>query len=264
MRVKLIIEYNGTGFCGWQRQADLISVQETLERSISLVLGKKEVIGLFGAGRTDAGVHALGQVAHFDILSDDLVSRWEHDIDNIPKAINSYLVDQDVVVLHAEIVPSDFHARFSAKMRYYEYLIYNRRERSAFLKDRAWHLPQKIDVKKMIEASRYFIGHHNLDSFRSSQCNAQNPMRTISSIDIQRLDKMVKISIASKSFLHNQVRIMVGTLVRVGENKMQSEDIRTLLMIQDRTRAGPTAPPHGLYFKKVSYDIEEKLAEGSF
>lgn len=240
-------------FFGWQKQDGVISVQETLEKAIAQVFNGKEKVELFGAGRTDTGVHALGQVAHFNIYTEVLVLRWQNEIGKLVKAINYYLINSEIIVLSAEVVSNDFHARFSARMRHYEYLIYNRKIQSVLMKDRAWHVPQKLDIQQMIKASRHFIGTHNLNSFRSARCNANNPVRTISMVNIQQYQEIIKISISSKSFLHNQVRIMVGTLKFIGENKMDPDEIKALLIEQDRTNAGPTAPPYGLYFKGVEY-----------
>ena len=253
MRVKLTIEYDGTGFYGWQKQNDSVSVQEVIEQAISKVFNSSETIELYGAGRTDTGVHATGQVAHFEIFNEKLISTWQNNIAKLADAINFYLLNQAIVIIKSEIVSDDFHARFSAKMRHYKYLIYNRRVRSVIYTNRAWHVPQHLDVNAMHEASQYFLGTHNLNAFRSLHCNAQNPVRTISNIKVYRDGDFVIMEISARSFLHNQVRITIGTLKQIGEHKYPPEHIRELLEKQDRRIAGVTAPPYGLYLTGVDY-----------
>lgn len=253
MRVKLTIEYDGREFYGWQKQNDFKSVQETVEKAVDQVFNNFEKIELYGAGRTDTGVHALGQVAHFEVCGETLIAKWKDNIDKLPKAINFYLLDSSVVVVRAEIVPDDFHARFSARMRRYKYIIYNRRVRSVIYQGKAWHVPTPLDADKMNEAAQFFLGTHNLNAFRSVHCNAKNPIRTVSEIRIYREKDFVIMEIAAKSFLHNQVRIMIGTLKQIGEGKFSKEIIKELLEKQDRTFAGITAPPDGLYLTGVDY-----------
>ena len=168
-------------------------------------------------------------------------------------AINFYLLNQAIVIIKSEIVSDDFHARFSAKMRHYKYLIYNRRVRSVIYTNRAWHVPQHLDISAMHEASQYFLGTHNLNAFRSLHCNAQNPVRTISNIKVYRDSDFVIMEISARSFLHNQVRITIGTLKQIGEHKYLPEHIKDLLEKQDRRVAGVTAPPYGLYLTGVDY-----------
>ena len=253
MRVKLTVEYDGTGFYGWQKQNDFVSVQEVIEQAISKVFNSAETIELYGAGRTDTGVHATGQVAHFEIFNKKLISTWQNNIAKLADAINFYLLNQAIVIIKSEIVSDDFHARFSAKMRHYKYLIYNRRVRSVIYTNRAWHVPQHLDVSAMHEASQYFLGTHNLNAFRSLHCNAQNPVRTISNIKVYRDGDFVIMDISARSFLHNQVRITIGTLKQIGEHKYLPEHIKDLLEKQDRRVAGVTAPPYGLYLTGVDY-----------
>ena len=253
MRVKLTVEYDGTGFYGWQKQNDFVSVQEVIEQAISKVFNSAETIELYGAGRTDTGVHATGQVAHFEIFNEKLISTWQNNIAKLADAINFYLLNQAIVIIKSEIVSDDFHARFSAKMRHYKYLIYNRRVRSVIYTNRAWHVPQHLDVSAMHEASQYFLGTHNLNAFRSLHCNAQNPVRTISNIKVYRDGDFVIMEISARSFLHNQVRITIGTLKQIGEHKYLPEHIKDLLEKQDRRVAGVTAPPYGLYLTGVDY-----------
>ena len=253
MRVKLTVEYDGTGFYGWQKQNDFVSVQEVIEQAISKVFNSAETIELYGAGRTDTGVHATGQVAHFEIFNKKLISTWQNNIAKLADAINFYLLNQAIVIIKSEIVSDDFHARFSAKMRHYKYLIYNRRVRSVIYTNRAWHVPQHLDVSAMHEASQYFLGTHNLNAFRSLHCNAQNPVRTISNIKVYRDGDFVIMDRSARSFLHNQVRITIGTLKQIGEHKYLPEHIKDLLEKQDRRVAGVTAPPYGLYLTGVDY-----------
>jgi tRNA pseudouridine38-40 synthase len=254
MRIKLTIEYNGTGFCGWQKQKNRRSVQETVEHAIGKVLGGREDISLYGAGRTDAGVHALGQVAHFDINDDDLADKWRMNISRLPRAINFYLMDSAISVCAAQVVDDSFHARFSAKMRYYKYVIYNHDVKSAIYDQTSWHISKVLDVPKMHEAALLFLGTHDLKSFCSVCCHGKNTKRTISDIGLTRNGDFVILEIGAKSFLHNQVRITIGTLVQIGLLKHPSSYIKLLLESQDRTMAGPTAPPHGLFLNKILYE----------
>ncbi len=253
MKVKLTIEYDGTNFYGWQKQNGFVSVQETVEKAINRVFGNITNIELYGAGRTDTGVHALEQVAHFEVFDEKLIKIWQKNIEKLAKAINFYLMDLGVVIVKSELVPDDFHARFSAKMRRYKYVIYNRQVRSVIYANRAWHVAKRLDAEVMNAASKYFLGTHNLNSFRSAHCNARNPIRTISEIAVYRNGDLVIMDISARSFLHNQVRITIGTLKQIGEGKYPPEYIEELLNKQDRTIAGVTAPPYGLYLTKVNY-----------
>jgi tRNA pseudouridine38-40 synthase len=253
MRIRLTIEYDGTRFHGWQKQSDLTSVQETVEHAVSRLFNGAEDVELYGAGRTDTGVHATGQVAHFNITSDRLIRQWAPAIRKLPLGINSYLIDSGAVVVSAEVVPPDFHARLSAVMRHYRYLIFNRPVKSVIYTNRAWHVAYQLDDAAMNEAAQFFIGTNNLNSFRSAHCSARNPVRTISSVTVRRDGDLIYIDVSAKSFLHNQVRIMVGTLVQIGLGKHRVDYIMQLLDAEDRTIAGPTAPPYGLYLVEVEY-----------
>lgn len=247
-RYKLTIEYEGTRFSGWQRQPKRPSVQHRIEQAIKTLF--KEDVLVEGAGRTDAGVHALGQVAHVD-LSQPLPAY------RVCDGLNHYLRDLGVVILHAELVPPDFHARFSAVGRVYEYRILNRRAPLALGANQAWHVIPPLDVRKMQDAANHLLGSHDFTSFRATRCQASSPVKTLDAFDISHAAILEGDSIiarvASRSFLHNQVRIMMGTIKLVGEGRLNVMDMPSILKAQDRKRSGPTAPPHGLYLKSVVY-----------
>jgi tRNA pseudouridine(38-40) synthase len=311
VRVRLDIEYDGTKFCGWQKQENsVVTVQGTIEDAILKALGNSgqgRVI-LHGAGRTDAGVHAINQVAHFEIgngflskssesefckgdterrsgvhleeqhtcgethghLSKGLnksktdcveferksnASSWnEGNISRFYRALNFYLINSGIVIKSSSLVDQDFHARFSAQYREYLYIICNRQTESALWKNRAWHVRGALDVSIMREAAQTFIGRHDFNAFRSADCQAQNSIRTIDSIGAARHDDLIVLTVLAKSFLHNQVRIMTGTLVQIGLSKMPIETVKKLLTSGNRTDGGPTAPPYGLYLKNVGYE----------
>ncbi len=246
MRIKLRIEYDGTNYVGWQKQKKGISVQKEIENCLKKLFN--EEILLFVSGRTDSGVHALGQVAHFDIHSQINPSK-------ISSAINFYLKDSDnrISILESKEVDKSFHSRFSAKKRTYFYRILNRKSPSPLLTNRAWFIPYNLDTTDMLEASKCLIGKHDFNSFRSSQCQAKNSIRSIDEITILRKDDEIHFSISAKSFLHNQVRIIVGSLVNVGRKFWKRDKIKEVLKQKLRTKAGPTAPSHGLYLEKISY-----------
>ncbi|MDR3224574.1 MAG: tRNA pseudouridine(38-40) synthase TruA [Holosporales bacterium] len=253
MRIKLTVEYDGLGFCGWQKQDCQTSVQETIELAISKVFNGIEKIELYGAGRTDSGVHATGQVAHFDITDSSLINLWNRNLSKLLVAINFYLIDKRISIINIQVVPDDFHARFSAKMRHYRYIIFNRAVRSVIHENRAWHVPRLLDESKMNEAAQQLIGTNDLSSFRSVSCGAKSPIKTISRAIVQREGDFVVIDISAKSFLHNQVRITVGTLVKIGHGNENVDYISLLLEARDRTIAGVTAPSHGLYLNWIDY-----------
>lgn len=246
MRYKLTIEYDGTGLLGWQRQLDGPSVQEYLETALAALTG--ETLEIPSAGRTDAGVHALGQVCHIDFNRELPV--WK-----IRDAFNAHLRDLSapVVVLKVEAADNDFHARFSATGRGYIYRIINRRSPSVLLKDRAWWVPVDLDLEKMRQGSRFLLGHHDFTSFRAAACQAKSPLKTLDKFDITARDEELIFTVEARSFLHHQVRNMVGTLKLVGEGKLSPQDIKTILETKDRKAAGPTAPACGLYLAKVMY-----------
>lgn len=243
-RWKLTVEYDGASFSGWQKQANAPSVQETIERAIHAFSG--ESVDLFVAGRTDAGVHALGQVAHFDLEK-------QMEPHAICGAINFHVRPHPVVVLKAEVVPADFHARFNALSRSYRYLICNREAPLALMAGRAWHVPYALDVEAMQKAAALLIGYHDFSTFRASGCQANSPMRTLDRLDIRRDGEMIVFDTQAKSFLYHQVRNMVGTLLMVGRGAWSLQDFADAFAASDRMRGGPTAPSDGLYFLNVNY-----------
>lgn len=243
-RYKLTIEYDGMPFVGWQVQENGVSIQGVLTQAIAAFCG--ETASIHGAGRTDAGVHALGQVAHLD-----LARAW--DTDTIRDAVNFHLRPQPVAVLAAETVPDDFNARFSAVRRHYRYRIVNRRADLALDGNRAWRVPRPLDVGAMRDAARHLVGRHDFTTFRASECQANSPVKTLDALDVARAGDEVTIVTSARSFLHNQVRSMVGSLVMVGDGKWTADDLAAALAARDRAACGPVAPPHGLYLVKVDY-----------
>lgn len=243
-RFKIIIEYEGSGFVGWQRQENGPSVQQAIEEAIARFCG--EAVTVFGAGRTDAGVHALGQVAHFDIGRDASPK-------TVRDAINYHLKPARIAVVNAERVSQVFHARFSARERSYLYRITNRRARPALDRGRTWWVPTPLDETLMADAARHLIGRHDFTSFRASICQAASPIKTLDTLDVARDGDEIRLEARARSFLHHQVRNMVGTLKLVGEGKWTGDTVRKALEARDRTRAGPTAPAEGLYLVEVKY-----------
>ena len=240
---KIIIEYDGTNFVGWQRQDNGISIQQLIEESIQKLT--KEKITLFGAGRTDSGVHAKGQAASFEL-------KKNIDNDTLRDGINYYLRPHPIAVLLAEKKNKDFNARFSAKMRWYQYKVFNRRSPLTLEKNRVWCIHKSININKVVEQSQHFIGKHDLSAFRSINCQSNTAIKSINSIDIKKNDIEIIFTISAKSFLHSQVRIMVGTLVDIGLNKI-SKSITEIILSKKREFAGITAPAHGLYLTKIEY-----------
>ncbi len=243
-RFKLTLEYDGRAFQGWQRQKNALSVQEALETAIHAFSG--ETVTVQGAGRTDAGVHAKGQVAHIDLEKPML-------LESLQNAINHHLRPHPVAVLRATGVADDFHARFSATGRHYLYRITNRRAPPILEAGRAWHLPAMIEAEVMHEAAQRLIGKHDFTSFRSSACQAKSPIKTLDRITVQRIGDEVRISVAARSFLHHQVRNIVGTLKMIGDHKWPVDKIEDVLEAKSRAAAGPTAPAAGLYLTAVDY-----------
>ncbi|MBM3514356.1 MAG: tRNA pseudouridine(38-40) synthase TruA [Alphaproteobacteria bacterium] len=243
-RVKLTIEYDGTPFVGWQRQDNGPSVQAALEAA-ALAYCQTE-IPVTGAGRTDAGVHALGQVAHLDIPRDDPPEK-------IAAALNAHLRPNPIAVLKAEIAPAEFHARFSAIERRYEYRIINRRAPLALDVARAWWLPMPLDAAAMHGAAQVLVGRHDFSTFRAAECQAESPVKTLDALNVSRQGEGIVITARARSFLHHQVRNIVGTLKLVGEGKWTARDVESALAAADRAAGGQTAPAMGLYLVGVGY-----------
>lgn len=243
-RYRLTLEYDGTPFCGWQRQADRMSVQQALEEAIARFSG--ETVTTQAAGRTDAGVHALGQVAHFDL-------RTERDPFRVREALNYHLRPHPVAVIACDAVGPEFEARFSATARHYVYRILNRRAPAAIERNQVWHVPMALDVKTMHEAAQLILGKHDFSTFRSSECQANSPIRTLDLFAVSGDNEVVEIAASARSFLHHQVRSMVGSLKLVGEGKWSPADFRAALDAADRRRCGPMAPASGLYLTGVDY-----------
>ncbi len=243
-RYQLTIEYDGGPFAGWQMQADELSVQGVLETAVAVINGQPAVV--HGAGRTDAGVHALGQVAHVD-----LARPW--DIFELRNALNANVRPHPISVLATKEVNRDFHARFSATQRHYIFRILNRRSPPALERGKVWWLPMELDAVAMHEAAQMLVGRHDFTTFRAAACQAQSPVKTLDRLDVARYGEMIEISASARSFLHSQVRSMVGTLKLAGEGKWQVLDVKAALDAADRTRCGPVSPPDGLYLLRVEY-----------
>jgi len=244
-RWKLTCEYEGSGFCGWQRQGhDPVSVQQVLEEAIQKFSG--ETVTLQVAGRTDAGVHAFANVAHFDLERDT-------NGDTIRDAMNNYVRPHRVSVLTAEKVPDAFHARFEALNRSYVYRILNRRPPPALGLQQAWHVQKLLDLGLMQEAARSLLGQHDFSTFRAQNCQANSPIRTLDRLELSREGEMVTFDVGARSFLYHQVRNMVGTLALVGTGQWTLDAFQKAFAACDRRAGGPTAPAHGLYFKAVTY-----------
>jgi tRNA pseudouridine38-40 synthase len=243
-RYKLTIEYDGTDFVGWQVQDNGLSVQGVLADAVLAFAGERAAIG--GAGRTDAGVHALGQVAHVDLAKD-----WPPD--TVRDALNAHLRPRPVAVLLAERVDDSFDARFSATRRHYRYRIVNRRADLALEALRAWRIPRPLDAAAMHDAAQELVGRHDFTTFRSTECQAKSPVKTLDRLDVKRDGDEVDVIAVARSFLHNQVRSMVGSLVHVGEGKWSAADLAAALATRDRTACGQVAPPQGLYLVRVEY-----------
>ncbi len=243
-RYRMTIEYDGSPFSGWQRQAGQPSVQAAIEDAVAR-LGQSEPT-LFGAGRTDAGVHALGQVAHIDLDKTWLPEK-------LMAAINAQIRPDPVSVFDIEEVDDSFHARFSASARHYEYRIRDNRSPPALDRHRVWWVPYRLDEAAMHSAAQGLTGHHDFTTFRSSQCQSKSPVKTLDRLDVSREGRDVIVRASARSFLHNQVRSLVGTLKMAGDGKWSAKDVRDALEAADRSACGPVAPPDGLYLVKVDY-----------
>jgi tRNA pseudouridine38-40 synthase len=244
-RYRIKVEYDGGPFIGWQRQDSGPSIQAALEEAVFALSGER--VTVHGAGRTDAGVHALGQVAHFDLAA-------EKRPEEVRGALTFHLKPQPIVVVSAELVPDRFHARFSATWRRYRYRILNRRTPAALERGHVWHVPVPLDTKAMQAAAAVLIGNHDFNSFRSINCQAKSSIKTLDALAVGQSGEEILIEVGARSFLHNQVRILVGTLQLVGRGQWRKADVEAALAARDRTRAGPTAPPQGLCLIEVRYD----------
>ncbi|TPN29576.1 tRNA pseudouridine(38-40) synthase TruA [Mesorhizobium sp. B2-3-3] len=253
-RFRLDIEYDGSLFAGWQYQADQPSVQQAIEQAIERFCG--EAVRLRAAGRTDAGVHATAQVAHAD-----LAKAWPGD--KVRDAVNAHLqaAGARVAILRAMAVSDDFDARFSATGRHYLYRILNRRAPSALEKGKVWWVPKQLDAGAMHEAAKILLGRHDFTTFRSTQCQANSPVRTLERLDVSRTGDLIEVRASARSFLHNQVRSMVGSLKRIGEGGWTVGDLKAALEARDRAACGQVAPPDGLFLIGVDYPSQN--LEGS-
>jgi len=243
-RYKLTIEYDGAGFVGWQRQANGWSVQEALEAAIARFCG--ETVAVTGAGRTDAGVHASGQTAHFDLAR-------SVPPDVVCNAINFHLRPAAISILAAEAVSDAFDARLSAVERIYRYRILNRRAPPALERGRVWHVRRPLDVAAMQEGARHLVGRHDFSSFRDALCQAKSPVKTLDALTVDRCGDEVGIEARARSFLHRQVRAIAGTLQLVGLGRWRPDDVAQALAARDRRAGGPTAPAEGLCLVAVRY-----------
>ena len=243
-RYRLTLEYDGGPFAGWQRQDNGPSVQGALEEAIFKLSG--ESVTVTGAGRTDAGVHAFGQVAHFDLAK-------EFPPDTIRDALNHHLRPAPIAVLDAAVATEDFHARFSATARHYLYRILCRRSPPALERGRVWHIVRELDAEAMHAAAQTLIGQHDFTTFRAAECQAKSPLKTLDRLDVARAGEEIHINASARSFLHHQVRSMAGTLKLVGEGKWKPREVASALAAKDRARCGPVAPPEGLYLVRVDY-----------
>jgi tRNA pseudouridine38-40 synthase len=241
--IMLVIEYDGTNYHGWQYQKNAITVQEVLEKAIEKVTGEK--VNLIGSSRTDTGVHALYQVANFK-------TKTKIPPEKLPYALNAVL-PEDVVVIKAQEVDKSFHARYSARSKRYRYLILNRQFPMPTMRNYCWHVPYPLDVEAMKKASFFLKGTHDFSAFKASSTKKVNPVKTIYDLSVEKNDEIIKIEVEANGFLYNMVRIIVGTLVYVGLGKIKAGDIPAIIESKDRTKAGITAPPQGLYLIRILY-----------
>ncbi len=243
-RYKLLIEFDGTDYAGWQRQKDEPSVQAAIEGAIKGFSG--EDCHVYGAGRTDAGVHGIAMAAHVDILKTITPYRLQ-------EAINFHLKPQKISILAVKAVSADFHARFSCIARHYLYRIINRRAPLALDQGQAWRISAPLDAEAMNQAAQILVGQHDFTTFRASLCQAKSPIKTLDTISVMRTQVHITIECSAPSFLHNQVRSIVGSLVEVGRKKWSYADMEQALIAKERAQCGPVAPAHGLYFKQADY-----------
>ena len=247
-RYRLTVEYDGTPYVGFQRQSNGYAVQEAIEKAVKKFTG--EEVTLHVAGRTDTGVHALAQVCHVDLARD-----W--DARRVLDAINAHLVQADecVAILDVERMDEDFHARFSATTRHYLYRILNRHAPIPLERERAWCVKRPLDIDVMQDAAQVLIGTHDFTTFRAAQCQSKSPVKTLDEISLSRSGELVEVRVSARSFLHNQVRSIVGTLKLVGEGRWTKDDVKDVLDARDHQLCGALAPPHGLYLARVDYDV---------
>jgi len=243
-RYKLTIEYRGTPFCGWQKQDNGRAVQQAVEEAIRAV--EPDAPSIIAAGRTDAGVHALGQVAHCE-----LSRAW--DLNRLRRSINHFLHPEPVSIVEVEPVSEAFHARFDAQARHYLYRVLARPARPALLSGLVWHVHKPLDIEAMRGGAAHLIGHHDFTTFRSVHCQSASPVKTLDALDITQVDGEIRFHVRARSFLHNQVRSFVGTLVQVGTGRWPPAQVAEALAAADRAACGPVAPPDGLYLERVIY-----------
>jgi tRNA pseudouridine38-40 synthase len=253
-RFKLTLEYDGAPFVGWQRQENGLSVQEALEDALAAMTGERPTI--HGAGRTDAGVHALGQVAHID-----LDREWEPF--RLAEGLNALIHPRPIAVLKSERAEAGFDARRSASARHYLYRIVNRRAPLALERGRAWRVKPPLDAGAMHEAAQALVGRHDYSTFRDAQCQAKSPIRTLDRLDVTRAGDEVRIEASALSFLHRQVRSMAGSLVDVGLGRSSRADLKAALEAANRSRCGQVAPPYGLYLARVEYIAKQRAGLGA-
>ena len=244
-RYQILIEYVGTLYVGWQIQKNGNSIQKTIQLALSKVLGKKII--LYGSGRTDAGVHAIEQSAHFDIKNQI------QNIDRTVKSLNFFLNDKMISIIKIKKKNINFHARHSAKKRIYLYIIQNRLSPSTINKDREWHIIKKLDINLIKKGAKKLVGTHDFSTFRASNCGAKSPIRTIDKILVNKSKNQIKLKFKSKSFLKNQVRSMVGSLKYLGEKKWDLKKFESIIINKDRKKVAPPAPACGLYLEKIIY-----------
>ncbi len=247
-RYAITVEYDGAPFVGWQIQDNGPSVQAAIATALHAMTRERAIVQ--GAGRTDTGVHALGQVAHFDLSRE-----WP--TDRLRDGLNFHLRPDPVAIIDATAVDDEFHARFSATARHYRYRIINRRSQLALDRGRAWHVPRPLDAAAMHEAAQYLIGRHDFTTFRSAHCQAKSPVKTLDMVSVERAGDEIDIEVSARSFLHRQVRSLAGSLKQVGEGKWTAGDLGAALEAADRAACGPVAPADGLYLLSVDYDNVE-------
>ena len=243
-RYQIKVEYDGTNFVGWQYQKNGLSIQEILQKAIFQF--SREKVTVTGAGRTDAGVHAIGQVAHFDL-------KKKFKKKNFILGVNQYIGKNPVTILNIKKTNNKFHSRFDAKERTYQYLIINRQSPLALQKNKAWHIRKKLDVKAMKKGAKLLLGTHDFSTFRASSCGAKSPIKTLKKISVKKNNDKLILNFTSKSFLQQQVRSMVGCIKYLGEGKWKLDDFKNAFKSKKRSNCAPPAPSHGLYLKKVYY-----------